>query len=67
MKFLQKTIPVIFIVMFSYILILLFFFGNIDYINQRNYFSDKFVVDFESLIEKNKLYGMQTILKSKNI
>ncbi len=36
-------------------------------INQRNYFSDKFVVDFESLIEKNKLYGMQTILKSKNI
>ncbi len=37
MKFLQKTIPVIFIVMFSYILILLFFFGNIDYINQRNY------------------------------
>lgn len=37
MKFLQKTIPVIFIIMFSYILILLFFFGDMNYINQRSY------------------------------
>lgn len=36
-------------------------------INQKNYFSNKFVVDFESLVEINKFYGMQTILKSKNI
>lgn len=37
MKFLQKTVPVIFTIMFSYILMLLFFFGDMNYINQRGY------------------------------
>ncbi len=37
MKFLKKSVNVIFIAMFIYILGLLFFFSNMSYINERNY------------------------------
>lgn len=37
MKFLQKVIPKIFIVVFLYILCLMFFFGNIEYITKASF------------------------------
>lgn len=37
MKFLQKSIPAIFVMIFSYILVLLFIFDRIEFYNQRNF------------------------------
>lgn len=61
MKFLQKTMPVIFTIMFSYILMLLFFFGDMNYINQRVYLLNNaysiifiFVILFIFYFFKNK-------------
>lgn len=36
-------------------------------INQRKYFSKKLVTNFELIVETNRFYGMQTILKNDNI
>lgn len=35
--------------------------------NQRKYFSDKLIVNFEYIIEINKFYGLQNTLKQHNI
>lgn len=50
MRFLQRVSSIILGIMFTYVLGLLFFFGNMKYINQRYYMYDNFVAVFVILL-----------------
>lgn len=68
MKFLQKAVPIILGLMFIYILSLLFFFGSMGYINQRNYivsnvYSLIFIVVIFTIYY---FYNNKKVLSSKN-